>query len=166
VDSRLMKALSSEINLRLLSLLSSGSFNPRELAKILKRDESDVSRRLRLLESLGLVEGRWERINNRNVRVYTLKVEEIRIAFESGEVVINSSGIQTRLAFPNREETPRVERVFGREKERTLISESPERVVIVHGIAGIGKSTLVAWIFQDAFWYTRCEFDSLESLAW
>lgn len=166
MDSRLMKALSSEINLRLLSLLSSGSFNPRELAKILKRDESDVSRRLRLLESLGLVEGRWERINNRNVRVYTLKVEEIRIAFESGEVVINSSGIQTRLAFPNREETPRVERVFGREKERTLISESPERVVIVHGIAGIGKSTLVAWIFQDAFWYTLSEVDSLESLAW
>jgi predicted transcriptional regulator len=55
---RLLKVLSSEVNLQILSILRSGSFNPRELARILQRDESDVSRRLKALERVGLIEGR------------------------------------------------------------------------------------------------------------
>lgn len=40
----LMKVLSNETNLQISSILKSGSSNPRELARIFQKDETDISR--------------------------------------------------------------------------------------------------------------------------
>ncbi|NJE10610.1 tetratricopeptide repeat protein [Thermococcus sp. MAR1] len=164
--SSLIKLLSNETNLEILSVLRSGSFNPRELARILGRDETDVSRRLRAMERAGLVEGRWVRIRGKNVKVYSLKVDGIEIRFEPGEVLISTSK-GDRYEVPLLESRhPLVDIFVGREKEIDLITSSEKSVIVIYGIAGIGKTALAAKLFSDAFWYQMSEGDSLDYFAW
>jgi len=164
--SSLIKLLSNETNLEILSVLRSGSFNPRELARILGRDETDLSRRLRAMERAGLVEGRWVRIREKNVKVYSLKVDGIEIRFEPGEVLISTSK-GDRYEVPLLESRlPPIDVFVGREKEIGLISSSDKSVIVIYGIAGIGKTTLAAKLFSDAFWYQMSEGDSLDYFAW
>ncbi len=161
----LMRVLSSEINLQILGVLRSGSFHPRELAQILQRDESDVSRRLKNLERLGLVEGRWVHASGRNIRVYSLKVGEVNIHFEPGEVRIEAKG-KTSYKFPIRwERRPDVNLFVGRNREINVLRRS-SGVIVVHGIAGIGKTTLVAWTFPGAYWYSITGMEEFEYLTW
>ena len=162
----IIKTLSNETNLQILSILRSGTFNPRELARILQKDESDISRRLRLLERLGIVEGRWIRAGNKNIKVYSLKVDEVRISFEPGEVVIQTSR-NGRYEIPIPEsKIPKVENFFGREDEIKLLSSPEKRVIVIYGIAGIGKTSLAARVFWDAFWYQVSELDSFDYFIW
>ncbi|WP_297464444.1 NB-ARC domain-containing protein [Thermococcus sp.] len=161
----LLKALSSEVNLQILSVLRSGSFHPRELARILQRDESDISRRLKNLERLGIVEGRWVRVGGKNVRIYSLKVGELSIAFEPGEVRIKTNG-ETSYKFPTRwEKRPDVDLFVGREEELKILRNS-KGVVVVYGIAGIGKTTLVARAFPEAYWYPMTGMGDFDYLVW
>ncbi|WP_297093303.1 tetratricopeptide repeat protein [Thermococcus sp.] len=161
----LLKALSSEANLQILSVLRSGSFHPRELARLLQRDESDISRRLKNLERLGLVEGRWVRVDGKNVRIYSLKVGELSITFEPGEVRVKTGG-ETSYKFPIRwEKRPNVDLFVGREEELKVLRNS-KGVVVVYGIAGIGKTTLVARAFPEAYWYSMTGMEDFDYLAW
>ncbi len=161
----LMRALSSEVNLQILSVLRSGSFHPRELARILQKDESDVSRRLKNLERLGLVEGKWVRVEGRNIRVYSLKAEEIRIDFRPGELRVEI-GDKAYYKFPIRWETrPEVDLFVGRRKEIETLKNS-KGVIVVYGIAGMGKTTLVANAFPEAYWYSMTGMEDFDYLAW
>lgn len=162
----IIRTLSNETNLQILSILRSGAFNPRELARILQKDESDISRRLKLLERLGIVEGRWIRAGRRNIKVYSLKVEEVRISFEPGEVVIQTSKDE-RYEIPVPEsKIPKVESFFGREEEIELLTSTGKHVIVIYGIAGIGKTALAARVFGDAFWYQVNEADSFDYFIW
>ncbi len=163
---KLMKALSNEVNLQILSILKSGSFNPRELAKILQRDETDVSRRLRTLEKLGLVEGRWVRVRGKNVRIYSLKVGEVKISFEPGQVVVHTSKDRNYEVHLLDDKLPKLETFVGREEEIKELTSTEKSVVIIYGIAGIGKTALAAKVFGDAFWYQMSEVDSFDYLIW
>ncbi len=163
---QLIKAFSNETNLQILSILRSGSFNPRELARILQKNETDISRRLKALERLGLVEGRWIRVGGRNVRIYSLKVGEIKITFKPGSVVIQTLKEKSyEIPLPE-SRAPAVENLFGREEEIRAITSPEKRVVIVYGIAGIGKTSIAAAVFKNAFWYQMGEMDSFESFMW
>lgn len=163
---KMLRLISNETNLQILSILKSGSFNPRELARILQKDETDVSRRLRLLERLGLVEGRWIRIRGRNVRVYSLKVGELRISFEPGGVVLQTAD-RVRYEVPLLEgRLPRIGLFVGRRSEISKLASAGESIIVIYGIAGIGKTSLAAKVFGDAFWYQLSEVDSFDYLAW
>ncbi|ASJ02678.1 ArsR family transcriptional regulator [Thermococcus profundus] len=161
-----LKLLSSEVNLEILSILRSGSFNPRELAKILGRDETDVSRRLKALEKAGLVEGRWVRIGNRNVRKYSLRVDELRVNFEPEGIRVEAEREEDYSTRIVKDEAPVVEEFFGRRRELNLLSSVKEPVVVIYGMAGIGKTTLAAKAFPDALWYPVREGDSFEYFTW
>ena len=163
---KLMKVLSNEVNLQILSILKSGSFNPRELARILQRDETDISRRLRMLERLGLVKGRWVRVRKKNIRVYSLKVGEVKISFEPGEVVIKTSEDKSYEVPLLESKIPKVDAFFGRETEIKTLSLSKKPVIVIYGIAGIGKTALAAKVFGDAFWYQMSEVDSFDYFVW
>ncbi|EEB73925.2 tetratricopeptide repeat protein [Thermococcus sp. AM4] len=163
---KMLRIISNETNLQILSVLKSGSFNPRELARILQRDETDVSRRLRLMERLGLVEGRWVRVRGRNVRVYSLKVGELRISFEPGGVVLQTSN-RVRYEVPLLEERlPRVGLFVGRSLEVSRLVSAEESVIVIYGMAGIGKTSLAARVFGDAFWYQMTGVEGFDYLAW
>ncbi|WP_297509821.1 helix-turn-helix domain-containing protein [Thermococcus sp.] len=163
---RLLKLLSNEVNLQILSVLRTGSFNPRELARILQRDESDVSRRLRALERAGLVEGRWVRVGGKNVRMYSLRVDGISIRFQPGGVSLESSKSGEYSFLTVKSGTPEVEDFFGREREIQLLRSSPERVIAVYGIAGIGKTSLAVKAFPEAFWYQAEETEGFDYFVW
>ncbi|ALM75899.1 tetratricopeptide repeat protein [Thermococcus barophilus] len=61
---------------------------------------------------------------------------------------------------------PLVDIFVGREKEIDLITSSEKSVIVIYGIAGIGKTALAAKLFGDAFWYQMSEGDSLDYFAW
>ncbi|WP_048152460.1 helix-turn-helix domain-containing protein [Palaeococcus ferrophilus] len=160
----LLRILSSEANLRILSLLSTRAMNPRELARLLNRDESDVSRRLRVLEKAGLVEGRWGRVGGKNVRMYSLKVDELKIRFNPGEIHVE--GREEEYTLPLEEERPSVGVFVGREEEIEELQNRREAVLVVYGIAGIGKTTLVAKAFPRAFWHHVTGTEGVEHFFW
>ncbi|ACS34250.1 Regulatory protein HTH/ArsR family, disease resistance-related, containing ATPase domain [Thermococcus gammatolerans EJ3] len=162
----LLKVLSSETNLQILSLLRSGSFHPRELARLLHRSESDVSRRLKKLEKLGLVEGRWVRLGDRNVRVYSLKVDEVKIDFLPEKVQVDIGEKEDYTVPITAGEVPEVKFFVGRGEEIEILRSSKGKLVVVYGIAGIGKTSLLAKAFPEAFWYTLDGSESMEYLAW
>ena len=161
----LLKVLSSEVNLQILSVLRSGSFHPRELARILQRDESDISRRLKKLERLGLVEGKWVRIGGKNVRVYSLKVGELTIGFEPGGVRLKAGQERTYEFYAGRKVGPKVDLFVGREEELKTLKES-RGVIVVYGIAGIGKTSLVAKAFPHAYWYSATGMEDFNYIVW
>ncbi|AHF80947.1 NB-ARC domain-containing protein [Thermococcus paralvinellae] len=163
---QLMKVLSSEVNLQILSILKSGSFNPRELARILQKDETDISRRLKMLERLGFVQGKWTRVRGKNIRVYSLKVREVKISFEPGEVIIKTSENKSYEVSLLESKIPNVEKFFGRKTEVETLLSSEKSVIVIYGIAGIGKTTLAAKVFGDAFWYQMSEIDSFDYFVW
>jgi len=163
---RLLKLLSNEVNLQILSVLRAGSFNPRELARILHRNETDVSRRLKALERMGLVEGRWLRVGGKNVRMYSLKVEGVNISFRPGGIFIETAGRKEYSLPLSRERMPEIRDFFGRGEEIELLRSSRERVIAVYGIAGIGKTSLAVKAFPEAFWYQAEETEGFDYFVW
>ncbi len=164
--SRLLKMLSNEVNLQILSVLRAGSFNPRELARILHRNETDVSRRLKALERMGLVEGKWVRIGGKNVRMYSLKVEGVNISFRPEGISIETSERKEYSLPLSGERAPEIGDFFGRKGEIELLSFSRERVIAVYGIAGIGKTSLAVKVFPEAFWYQAEETEGFDYFVW
>ena len=164
--SRLLKMLSKEVNLQILSVLRAGSFNPRELARILHRNETDVSRRLKALERMGLVEGKWVRIGGKNVRLYSLKVEGVNISFRPEGISIETSERKEYSLPLSGERAPEIGDFFGRKGEIELLRSSREGVIAVYGIAGIGKTSLAVKVFPEAFWYQAEETEGFDYFVW
>ncbi|MBP1910974.1 AAA family ATPase [Thermococcus stetteri] len=162
----LLRLLSSEANLQILSLLSTKAMNPRELARLLNRDESDVSRRLKVLEKAGLVEGKWTRVDGKNVRVYSLKVEELKIRFNPGEIRLEGRVEEYSIPVGFEDQRPGVSVFVGREKEIEELRRRKEPVLVVYGIAGIGKTALVAKAFPRALWYHVSGEEEVEYFFW
>jgi len=163
--SKIFKALSNPINLKILTLLRSSSFHPRELARILNRDETDISRRLRQLERLGLIKGKWERVDGKNVRVYSLKVSEIRIFMHPTKLEVKVGENESYEAPIEWESSPRVEVFVGRKRELSIIRNA-KGVVVIYGITGIGKTSLAAKAFPNAYWYNVTGLEDFKYFAW
>ncbi|WP_040681411.1 helix-turn-helix domain-containing protein [Thermococcus zilligii] len=161
----LLKALSNETNLQILTLLGSGSFHPRELARLLQRDETDVSRRLKQLEKLGLVAGRWVRVGDRNVRVYSLRTGEIRVELKPGEIRVRAGEEEFDETLLRPKRVPPVENFVGRREELDLLLGS-KGVVVIYGMAGIGKTFLAARAFPSACWYSFTGLEDFYYLTW
>lgn len=76
----LLRLVASRENLAILSALTAGPEYPRRLAARLRRQETHVARRLRLLEEAGLVQGSWSRQDEKNIKLYRLKAKEFTVA--------------------------------------------------------------------------------------
>ncbi|QDA32127.1 tetratricopeptide repeat protein [Thermococcus indicus] len=165
-DVALLKSILSETNLQIISLLRTDSLNTREIARLLQKDETQISRGLRNLERMGIVEGRWVRLGGKNVKLYSLKCDEFSVRFTAGGIEVAMG--DTVYRRPQRllaSSVPEVKNFVGREEELKLLKGNAP-VVAVFGIAGIGKSSLVARAFEDAFWYSMDGSESLEYVAW
>ncbi|WP_461866303.1 NB-ARC domain-containing protein [Thermococcus sp.] len=165
-DISFLRSVLNETNLQILTLLRTNSLNTREIARLLQKDETYISRCLRTLERLGIVEGKWRRVRGKNVRIYSLKLEELKISFSPDglKVVMGKKSLQYSL-LPFSSKVPEVKVFVGRKKELELLSNDYP-VIIVYGIAGIGKSTLVAKAYQDAFWYRISGDETIEYIIW
>ncbi len=163
----LLDIIRSPTNVSLLALLSAGEFSVRELANLLGRNESEVSRRLSRLRRAGLVECRWVRVAGRNLKLCRLKVREVVVKFRDGKVELRMEGSGGLLPSPTLMSTAPQVRVFvGREEELKRLREG--RVVAVVGVTGIGKTTLVAEYFRRVkgvkYWRTVFPSDYLVAI--
>lgn len=79
--------------LNILSVLRVSLLSPREIAKTLDVHETKVARELKRLEELGIVRSSWTRVGNRNVKLYSLAVDGLKITFsrEGVKVCLESS---------------------------------------------------------------------------
>ncbi|BEP17318.1 hypothetical protein PYJP_06700 [Pyrofollis japonicus] len=174
--ARVFRLLSNPGNIELLAVLSSGEFNPRELARLLGRDETDVSRRLRRLERMGLVSAEWRRVSGRNIRVYKLRgsrlclrISKKGVGIESGGEGVDPAALARRLGpvlAPPRSSSWFV----GREKELAVLESSPPGLLVVVGLPGSGKTSLLAThaskLKSPVAWYTVTGYESLTQLLW
>ncbi len=170
----LLKVLSSDVNLKIITLLGKlGGSNPRELAKMLNMCESDVSRRLSKLRKLGLVNCKWVRIGNKNVKVFKLKVREIAIDLIEGKITSSKEFI---IKFSDELITkylggkiPEVKFFIGRSSELEKLRRSKSSLIVVTGIHGIGKTFLVANYLREyakgpVYWLNVSEADHVEGV--
>ncbi len=167
----LLRLLSNPVNLELLILLNTKPSYPRELARLTGRDETDISRRLRLLEAAGLVEGSWRNVAGRNIKMYRLSVRSFKIEFSGKTVRISGTA---RAEAPVREfhvevKPPRQPLFVGRREELDLIRGSKAPIIVVWGISGIGKTSLVAKALEGSeplYWHTLTRLDTAEYILW
>ncbi len=177
--TNILKVLMNEVNIQILTVLKTGSLNPRQIARVLKRDETDISRKLKQLERVGLVTSRWVRLGNRNVKIYKLNIDEIRISISSSglkvelrtEDNVTTKHIYILLSKVLRVKIPEVPKFINRRKELRQINESGKNIILITGMPGIGKTTLVAYYVRNyvkdpVFWHKISEFDTLELILW
>ncbi|MCE4629294.1 MAG: helix-turn-helix domain-containing protein [Desulfurococcales archaeon] len=169
---KILKAIANPVNLKILLLLTTKPSYPRELARIMGRSETDVSRRLKNLESLGLVRGYWARIEGRNVRVYTTPMGGVKVSFTAEGIKLEVEGagytknVNIKVPFKG---IPRPEVFVGRERELDILSSLKAPVTVLWGISGIGKTSLAAKALGDIekmLWLQLGETDTLDYLLW
>jgi len=168
-----------ETNLRILLMLSASPLSTRELARRLGTAESHVSERIKRFANEGLVRSEgWVRLNGRNLKLYSATLRSIRVDFkpESFMLTLQRKGAAKDtnifLAPYMRYDPPKLRyKVVGRRAERVVIGGS-RGAVVVWGVAGIGKTSLVAsWAARlrkngtMVFWHTLRPGDSFTSVC-
>ena len=77
--AEVFRILASNITLKILSVLSAGELSLGQITEVVGVNDSVVSRKLKVLKELGLVECSWVRSGNRNIKVCYLKKNYIDI---------------------------------------------------------------------------------------
>ncbi len=163
-----MRELANRTSQSILALLAVEPSYPRRMGALLGLSESEVARRLKRLEGLGLVEGRWER-QGKNVKLYRLAATSITLAITPSGLSVQVGQAAARSApaavvVPIPDDTGFV----GRQADLGVLA-GPEPVVLVLGMPGIGKTSLLARFARQQAPETPIFWRSLrgvESVAW
>ncbi len=149
----MIKWISNQMALSILSILSIRPSNPRSLAHYLGVTEQTVVRKLKQLEKLGLVESRWERVNGVNVKIYRLKHNRIILDLDNGEIKV-TVGDFSQVVHADVYTSPLPPSNFlGRAKELKVLDRCGR--CYVYGMPGIGKTALVSRYVsnRDHIWF-------------
>jgi ATP/maltotriose-dependent transcriptional regulator MalT/DNA-binding transcriptional ArsR family regulator len=178
VNQELFRLLSNKKNLEILYALRSGPLNTRGLSKHLGMRESHVSSRLSVLLDKGLIKDEgWKRVQGKNVKLYSLNVTswEVKLLPEGYQLKLKRKSDMSNLAshyytaFDHR--PPRTSFHFIGRKEHLRLLDSSNCCAVVWGLAGMGKTSLVAKYMHSRiprnkpiFWHTFREMDSFSHL--
>lgn len=167
----LLKVLANKTNQSILHLIAVEPSYPRRIGDLLSLGETEAARRLKHMEGLGLVVGERAYIG-KNVKIYRLVAENVSVRFtpEGLRLEIRPLVGETRALVLNPfvMAIPHPEPFVGRDAEMAALA-GPDRVVVVEGMPGIGKTSLVARFAQEqakskaVFWHS---FRGVESLNW
>jgi len=143
-DSRnkLLSVLSDDTMVKILIILSSSPSSTRSLSRILGVRESSISKRLKSLERLGLVEGKWVSSRGVNQKLYSMKVSEISIRIGPQGISVDL-GEKGQNIYDPFHYIPSTMFFVGREPQLDFLRRGDGATFIV-GIAGIGKTSLAA----------------------
>ncbi|MEM0117709.1 MAG: tetratricopeptide repeat protein [Conexivisphaerales archaeon] len=167
-----LSILTNKLNLTMLSLLRSEPYYPRRLSNLLGIKESHISEKLKQLEKAGFLESRWHRIIDehgyKNVKQYQLKSDTIVLRFTPQTIEVTVQGRRTKqveISAPlYKSDIPSVRYFVGRVAELNFLRNT-NGVRLVWGLAGIGKTTLVAKYASETglpvFWHQVKQVDSL-----
>lgn len=157
--------MANPTNQRILTILAVEPSYARRIAGLLGGAESDVSRRLRALEQVGLLESSWARAGG-NVKMYALAADRLDLRFTPAGPTLTPAGSSPKAtpAPPAQVALPATEGFVGRKHLLERLEEAPP-VVLLQGLPGIGKTSLLVRHTQDAdpLWIT-CR--GAESLTW
>lgn len=169
----ILKLLANPANQAILTLLRVEPTYPRKIGDLLSLPETEVARRLRAMEGAGVVKSAWKHIG-KNVKMYELAVDRftVQVAPEGMrvEAADGAEGGPRRASHtvnPFPVLIPESDAFIGRTAELKVLTEAS--TVLVTGLAGIGKTSLVAHHVRDrfpaenVFWHT---FRGVESLNW
>lgn len=162
----------SPTNQRILCLLAVEPTYPRKIGNLLAISETEVARRLRRLQGFGVVESSWDH-RGTNVKVYRLVANRLEFTIQPQglEFTVRSAAgprLQSFVVLPFAFSVPQPLAFVGRSDELGVLG-GPEPVVVVEGIAGMGKTALLSRFVQSLprerplFWHS---FRGLESLSW
>lgn len=166
----LLSLLANKSNQSILGLLAVEEAWPRKVASLISLTETEVSRRLKRMEDLGLVRGEWSHVG-KNVKLYRLAVKGAHVHFTQEGVEYrleawDGTAQPTDLTHILTSSVPDMEGFVGREEALAALDQGPG-VVLVEGIPGIGKTSLLAaWARHQprpVFWHG---FRGAESLRW
>jgi len=168
----IINSIRNKINIQILLLLSIKPSYTREIAEVLKLDESSISRRLKLLEQLGIVRSCWKRVGEKNVKLHELNIKEFSIRFDGGALEVSFSEREKHREFIRLRNTviPECEELVGREEELYTIHSSNVPIIHLWGLPGVGKSSLAAWYIKryrekdPVYWYIPIISDTAETL--
>lgn len=162
-----LQVLANPNNQRILDALLVEPGYARKIANLLDMKESEVTRRLRLLESAGLVSSAWENIG-KNVKLYRLQADGLSVRFTPGGLEVALDGVRRRddvVVASSAQRIPPVDLLAGRDDELQALDRSG--VHVIAGMPGIGKTTLMAAHARrqerPVFWHS---FRGIESLTW
>ncbi len=135
-----IEELRSDLTLKILMVLSLGPNFPRAIAQMVGASEQSVSRKLKVLHSLGLVESRWARLNGQNVKLYSLRSNRITIEFVGGKANLIVDGMPVNTSTIRSPKPPI--QLKERNRELAMLDECDK--CIVWGMPGIGKTALIS----------------------
>ncbi|MGQ0535159.1 MAG: hypothetical protein ACT4PT_03705, partial [Methanobacteriota archaeon] len=171
MSEEVLKVLANRTNQAILNLLAVEPTYPRKVGDLLSLSETEVARRLKHMESLGLVASSWQYIG-KNVKLYRLVASSVSLRFTAGglrmELSTGNAKATTEVLTPFLMSVPVPTEFVGRSRELSTLADGG-RVVIVEGLPGIGKTSLVAQFAHESaktrsvFWHS---FRGVESLTW
>lgn len=141
-----LEVMSKRTNQQILKALKAEPTYPRRLAALLSMKEQKVVPRLRTLEKVGLLRSSWSRMGNKNVKLYEVSTDKVEMLLgaEGMEFVIHP-GIRRQIQEFPLYIPPMLSHddlFVGREAELKIL-KSKKRFVVIEGIGGIGKSSLL-----------------------
>jgi len=149
VSEAALRELANRTNQSVLTLLAVEPSYPRRIGALLGLSETEVARRLRRLEKLGLVEGKWEH-QGKNVKVYRLAADAISLRITSAGIDVQVGSAPRRVAPSTlAQPIPSDAGFVGRARELAVL-KGAEPVVLVLGMPGMGKTTLLARYAREA----------------
>ncbi len=168
MEKELLKFLTNDLVVRIFLTLCSEPMNTRGLARILGVDETIISKKLRKMEKLGLVESKWVRVKDKNIKLYYPRTSGYSINITPHGVEIRY-GLE-EIAFPAQARpVPSPELFIGREKELALLRDETRKFIYIVGLPGIGKSSLVSRYARESgykvVWIDVLETTTLQGIA-
>lgn len=152
VAGDILQLLANPTNRILLGTLAVEPQYTRRLAELAGLTEEETSRRLRAFEKAGVVEGEWAQVAGRKtVKLYRLTSDRLSLRLGRGGIEVHLEDSPVTRFTLSEESPPRPERFIGRDDETlaldNLLAQRP--AVCIHGIGGVGKTTLAAAIAAE-----------------
>ncbi|MCW6158122.1 MAG: tetratricopeptide repeat protein [Thermoplasmatales archaeon] len=166
-SAKVFKILSDKRCLDILKIISVEPSFVGELASNLKTKESRISEKMRIMREAGIVSEEWKRIGNKLVKFYKPLMNKISVSLVDGSIKTETGGNEVKEILNIADvdaKVPKTDKLVGRKAELHFIEKYPH--VLVTGIPGIGKTTLVANFVRstnrEAFWHDIRETDTLK----